>query len=199
MNEHDLAAAFGVEAEELRNYLIRLRWLVAMYVGWRGLSEVVIDEIISDFTYRVLIQRRNRQPDQTAEEFLRSAIPSLLSHTWEQQTIPGRTDEDGKVHRIYRLQSIDALLVPLEDFTSESHQQIVEFNELCEEIRKELRNDPEASAIFQLNQQGFEKPRDIAAKLGISNKKTYNAMKRLRTKVIKVLERLGKCSIKTKN
>lgn len=200
MDEYDLAAALGVETEELPDYLKRLKWYVAKCVARRGLHGVDEDGIASEVIFRVLIHRRVRRPNQTAGQFRWSVVKSILSHILEQQTIAGRTDEEGRVQRVYRLLNIEAGLDQLEDLnSSESPQQTMEFNEFCAEVRKELRNDPKASAVFERNLQGMDKPRDIAAALGISVEKTYTVMKRLRRKVIKVLERLGKCSIKTRN
>ena len=200
MDEYDLAAALGVEPEELPNYLKKLRWYVAKGVASRGLGDVEIDGIVSDVIFRVLIHRRVRRPDQTAGQFRWSIVKSILGHILEQQTIAGRTDEQGEVQRVYRLQSIEAGLDQLEGpNSSETPQETMEFKEFSDEVRKELRNDLEASAIFKLHLQEMEKPREIAAKLGISVERTYTAIKRLRRKVNKVLERLGKCPIKTRN
>lgn len=200
MDEYDLAAALGVEPEELPNYLNSLKWYVAKRVAQRGLPGVVIDEVVSEVIFRVLIHCRVRRPDQTAGQFRWSMVKSIISHVRGQLTIAGRTDEAGKVQRVYRLQSIEAGLDQLEDFnSSESPQETMEFNEFCKEIRKELRKDAEANAIFELRLQGVKKPRQIAAELGISVTKIYTVKKRLERKVNKVLERLGKCSIKTRN
>lgn len=175
--------------KKLANYyarvLVEARWIALAFGGNKDGNEALMQrarDLIHEVTYRVLEGRRAWPEDIDFRVFMKMAMKSVAFGEWK---------------RLRRLDSIDQQVtteegneLPLKELEGDPHPletalTAEEAEERVYELLEAAADDPTLQKVIDAYlEQDCERPRHVAARLGIPEKDVYQAQRKLERRVI---------------